>query len=163
MKKLIGLIVVAGLTLALLVSPAASGSPGVEEEVLSLLPIYEQAFETGDAEAMAGLYWHDERLTAFWPDAETAFRIDGWTQMENQLKGITGFISQLPPGALNLEIRQPSITVVGDVAIATAYWLMTMLTPEGSEVIQGRISEVWKKIDGKWVIIHEHLSLFPTP
>jgi len=29
--------------------------------------------------------------------------------------------------------------------------------------MQGRETMVWKKIDGKWVIIHEHTSFFPTP
>ena len=53
------------------------------------------------------------------------------------------------PGALNLEIRQPSINVMGDVAILTAYWLLTMPTPEGgSQVMQGKITDVLKKIEG---------------
>jgi len=109
------------------------------------------------------LFWQDERLTVFWPEPETAFRIDGWTQWQTHLRGFAGFVSQLPPGGLNLEIRQPSIDVMGDVAIVTAYWVGTMLTPEGSQVMQGRVTEVWKKMEGKWVIVREHASFFPTP
>lgn len=83
--------------------------------------------------------------------------------MQDYLKGFTTFISQLPPGTFNMEMRQPSINVMGDVAIVTSYWVGTMFTPGGgSQVMQGRATQVWKKIEGKWVIIHEHDSFFPT-
>lgn len=163
MRKLIGVTIVLGLALALLSSPMASASTEAEEEVLSLLLKYEQGFETGDLETFEQLFWHDEKLTVFWPEPETAFRIDGWTQWQSYLKRFSSFVSQLPPGAFNLEIRQPLITVMGDLAIVTSYWLGTMLTPEGgTQVMQGRVTEVLKKIEGKWVIIHEHASLFPA-
>jgi ketosteroid isomerase-like protein len=135
-----------------------------QEELLPLLAQYEEAFEAGDAKDLGELYWHDERLTVFWPEPETAFRIDGWAQWQRYLAGFTALISQLPPGSMNLQIRQPTITVLGDVAIVTSYWTGTMLMPElGGQVMQGRESQVWKKIDDRWVIIHEHTSLFPTP
>jgi len=161
MRRFIGLGAV-GLALAFLFCPTAVLAG--EEELLPVLAQYEQAFEAGDAEALGDLYWHDERLTVFWPEPETAFRVDGWTQWQSYLKGFAAFISQLPPGGSNLEIRQPTITVIGDVAIVTSYWVGTMLIPQaGSQVMQGRETLVWKKIDGQWVIIHEHASLFPTP
>jgi ketosteroid isomerase-like protein len=163
MRKLIGLAIVLGLALALLSSPMAAVSTEAEEELLPLILKYEQAMETGDLEIFGELFWHDERLTVFWPEPETAFRIDGWSQFQSFLKGFTSFVSQLPPGAFNLEIRQPSINVMEDVAIVTSYWVGTMLTPGGgSQVMQGRATQVWKKIEGKWVIIHEHDSFFPT-
>lgn len=162
MRKLIGLVIVLGLALAFLSSPMAAASTEAEEELMPLILKYEQAMETGDLEIFGELFWHDERLTVFWPEPETAFRIDGWSQFQSFLKGFTTFISQLPPGAFNLEIRQPSINVMGDVAIMTAYWVGTMFTLEGSQVMQGRATQVWKKIEGKWVIIHEHDSFFPA-
>jgi len=164
MRKLIGLVIVLGLALTLVSSPAVTASTEAVEELLPRLAKFEQAMETGDLETFTDLFWHDERLTVFWPEPETAFRIDGWTQMQGYLKGFTTFISQLPPGAFNLESRQPSIVVLEDVAIVTSYWVVTMLTPEGgSQAMQGRCTMVWKKIEGKWVIIHAHESLFPTP
>jgi len=163
MRKLIGLAIVLGLALALLSSPVVTASTEVEE-LLPRLAKFEQAMETGDLEAFTDLFWHDERLTVFWPEAETAFRIDGWSQMQSVLKGFTSFVSKLPPGAFNMEIRQPSINLMEDVAITTGYWVLTMLIPEGgSQIMQGRSTMVWKKIEGKWVIIHCHESFFPTP
>jgi ketosteroid isomerase-like protein len=163
MRKLIGLAIATGLILTLICFSPAAASTEVEE-LLPLITKYGEAFETGDAEALGELYWQDERLTVFWPEPETAFRIDGWSQWQSYLKGFAGFVSKLPPGGLNLEMRQPSMVVMEDVAIVTSYWVGTMLTAEGgSQVMQGRATLIWKKIDGKWVIIHEHDSLFPTP
>jgi len=164
MKKLIGLAMVVGLALALLSSPMVTASTEAVEELMPLLLKYEQAFETGDLETLGELFWHDERLTVFWPCPERAFRIDGWSQWQSSLKGFTSFVSKLPPGAVNMEIRQPSINFMEDVAIVTNYWVLTMLIPEGgSQIMQGRSTMVWKKIEEKWVIVHAHASFFPTP
>jgi ketosteroid isomerase-like protein len=163
-RKLIGLVIVLVLILALFSSPSVSASAEVEEELLAIGTKFEQAFETGDLKIFEELFWHDERLTVFFPDPDTAFRIDGWSQLQGLLEGLTYYISQLPPGAVNMEIRQPSINVMEDVAILTSYWIITMPTPEGGmEVMQGRSTMVCKKIEGKWVIIHAHESIFPTP
>ena len=164
MRKLIGLAMVVGLALALLSSPMVTASTEAVEELMPLLLKYEQAFETGDLETLGELFWHDERLTVFWPCPERAFRIDGWSQWQSSLKGFTSFVSKLPPGAVNMEIRQPSINLMEDVAIVTNYWVLTMLIPEGgSQIMQGRSTMVWKKIEEKWVIVHAHASFFPTP
>jgi len=158
-----GWVIVLVLTLTLFSSLTVTASTE-EEELLAIGTKYEQAFETGDLKTFEELFWHDERLTVFWPDADTAFRIDGWSQLQGCLKGLTYYVSQLPPGTVNLELRQPSINVMEDVAILTCYWIITMPTPEGGmEVMQGRATVVCKKIEGKWVIIHEHNSTFPTP
>ena len=158
-----GLLIVVVLILALFSSLMVTASTE-EEELLALGSKFEQAFETGDLKTFEELFWHDERLTVFWPDADTAFRIDGWSQLQGGLKQLSYYISQLPPGTVNFEIRQPLINVMEDVAIITSYWIITMPTPEGGmEVMQGRSTLVCKKIEGKWVIIHAHASTFPTP
>jgi len=163
-RKLIGLVIVLVLILALFSSLTVTASAEVEEELLAIGTKFEQAFETGDLKIFEELFWHDERLTVFWPDADAAFRIDGWTQLQGNLKELAYYVSLLPPGSVNFEIRQPSINVMEDVAILTSYWIMTMPTPEGGmEVMQGRSTLVCKKIEGKWVIIHVHASIFPTP
>jgi len=163
-RKLIGLLIVLVLILALFSSLTVTASTEVEEELLAIGIKFEQAFETGDLETFEELFWHDERLTVFWPDPDTALRMDGWSQVQGYLKRMFYQVSQIPPGAVNFEIRQPSINVMEDVAIVTSYWILTMPTPEGGMVVsQGRDTLVCKKMDGKWVIIHAHASVFPTP
>ena len=155
----IGLVLIFTLFSSLTVSASTE-----EEELLAIGAKFEQAFETGDLEIFEALYWHDDRLTVFWPDTNAAFRFDGWNQFQNYLKRYAYYLSQLPPGTVDFEIRQPSIIMVGDVALLTSYWIVTMPTPEGGmEVMQGRATLVCKQIEGKWLIIHEHESVLPTP
>jgi ketosteroid isomerase-like protein len=162
-RKLMGLVIVLVFILTLFSSLAVTASTE-EEELFTLGSKFEQAFETGDLETFEELFWHDERLTVFWPDPDTALRMDGWSQVQGYLKRMIYYVSQLPPGMVNFEIRQPSINVMEDVAIVTSYWILTMPTPEGGMVVsQGRDTLVCKKIEGKWVIIHAHASVFPTP
>ena len=45
-----------------------------------------------------------------------------------------------------MELRQPLINVMEDVAIVASYWTLTMPTAEGDgEIMQGRATQVWKK------------------
>lgn len=163
MRKFIGWLIVLVLILTFFSSLAVTASTE-EEELLALGSKFEQAFETGDLETFEELFWHDERLTIFWPDPDTALRMDGWSQFQGYLKRMTYYISQLPPGFVNFEIRQPSIYVMEDVAILTSYWILNMPTPDGGmEISQGRSTLVCKKIEGKWVIIHSHASIFLIP
>ena len=163
MKKLLGLAIVFVLMIALFSSLTVSASGEVDEELLAIGPKFEQAFERGDLEAFEALYWHDEGLTVFWPDADSGFRFDGWKQFQGCLQRFLYYISQFPPGTVNMELRQPSIQMMEDVAILTAYWIITIPMPDGTmEVMQGRTTLVCKKIEGKWLIIHEHESIFPT-
>ena len=163
MRKLIGWVIVLVFILTLFSSLTVTASTE-EEELFAIGIKFEQAFENGDLKTFEELFWHDERLTIFWPDPDTALRMDGWSQFQGYLKGMTYYLSQLPPGTVNFEIRQPSINVMEDVAIVTSYWILTMPTPEGGMAVsQGRSTLVCKKMDGKWVIIHAHASVFPTP
>ena len=163
MRKLIGWVIVLVFILTLFSSLTVTASTE-EEELFAIGIKFEQAFENGDLKTFEELFWHDERLTIFWPDPDTALRMDGWSQFQGYLKGMTYYVSQLPPGTVNFEIRQPSINVMEDVAILTSYWILTMPTPEGGMAVsQGRATFVCKKIEGKWVIIHAHASIFPTP
>jgi len=161
-RKLIGWVIVLVFILTLFSSLTVTASTE-EEELFAIGIKFEQAFENGDLKTFEELFWHDERLTIFWPDPDTALRMDGWSQFQGYLKRMFYQVSQLPPGSINFEIRQPSINVMEDVAIVTSYWILTMPTPEGGIVVsQGRSTIICKKIEGKWIIIHAHASIFPT-
>lgn len=133
-----------------------------EEELLAIGMKFKQAYETGDLEILEELFWHDERLTVYFPDPETALRIDGWSQFQSSLKRMGYYFSQLPPGTVNFELRQPSVNMMENFAILTAYWILSLPTPEGGMMVsQGRSTMVCQKMEEKWVIIHAHVSAFP--
>ncbi len=52
-------------------------------------------------------------------------------------------------------INQPRVQVIGDTAVASFYWTVT-LSPRRK--IEGRGSHVFVKRPGGWKIVHEHFS-----
>ena len=52
-------------------------------------------------------------------------------------------------------INQPRVQVIGDTAVASFYWTVT-LSPRRK--VEGRGSHVFVKRPGGWKIVHEHFS-----
>lgn len=64
------------------------------------------------------------------------------------------------PGPLSLKIADVSITVVGDVAYGHSIQDTHFTAKDGSKVeIVVRVTDVYRKIDGKWLIVQEHVSI----
>ncbi|MFQ5794518.1 MAG: YybH family protein [Candidatus Bipolaricaulia bacterium] len=135
----------------------------VGDEVLAVAQQFIQAFNTGDFELFASLWWQSEEATAF-SDIEP-FRLDGWSQIGEFWKATLGFFAQLPPGSVSLSPRQPQLTLLGDdVVILTGHFVYNLQIPEGpGEGFSGRFTMVLQKIEGKWLIVHDHASVLPEP
>ena len=65
------------------------------------------------------------------------------------------------PGA-TLEYLTKHSDVHGDVVIGSGTWKMTIPTPGGHQVMEGRFSDVKAMRDGKWVFVMDHASV-PLP
>jgi uncharacterized protein (TIGR02246 family) len=114
-----------------------------------------QAFNSGNTDALADLYWKNPSLLVYPSDG---MELRGWDEvrasyarMLSHMKGATATISD------------PHYTVAGDVVVTYGRWTITVPTAEGPIFeIQGRYSDVKANKDGKWVIIMEHGSV-PMP
>jgi sulfatase modifying factor 1 len=51
----------------------------------------------------------------------------------------------------------------GDVAYATFLTKGLWWVPEGSPDVMRRVTQVWVKIDGQWLLVHGHVSLLDAP
>lgn len=56
------------------------------------------------------------------------------------------------------EIMEPSVTEVGETAILSFYWRVTLKTGKRRLEIPGRGTHVYNRQKGKWLIVHEHFS-----
>ena len=56
------------------------------------------------------------------------------------------------------EIMNPVATDLGEIAILSFYWRVTLLRRNKRVEIPGRGTHVFQKKDNKWKIIHEHFS-----
>ena len=112
---------------------------------------------TGDAELFDTLYLQTDKTTTI--NSVQPFRIDGWSDVRADAAGLLS----LPPGFFNSVVRQTRVDLLGDdVAIFTGHFIVNV-GPPGAPVFtqNGRFTTVLQKIDGKWLIVHRHLSALP--
>jgi hypothetical protein len=72
---------------------------------------------------------------------------------------------QSPPGTLAWTLHNPQITILPDnVAILTGYHIVISMDAKtkAQTVDQLRVTRVLQKIDGKWLIVHDHGSALPV-
>ncbi|MGF1676709.1 MAG: YybH family protein [Rivularia sp. (in: cyanobacteria)] len=63
-------------------------------------------------------------------------------------------------GDINYEIRDFNITVSSDIAFSHSLNRMSGTTTNGEEIDNWmRVTVCYQKIDGKWMIVHEHVSV----
>ena len=63
-------------------------------------------------------------------------------------------------GQIGFEIRDLSITVGDDVAFCHSLSRMSGTTTKGEEIDNWmRATVCWRKINGKWMVTHEHVSV----
>lgn len=64
-------------------------------------------------------------------------------------------------GPLTLTIEDPEVSAWADTAIA-CYYINYKYEPPNAAEGQVRITNVFRKIDGKWLIVHHHEGAVPT-
>ena len=100
-----------------------------------------EALNTSDGELFDTLWLQSDKTTYFPPSQP--FRVDGWPEVRQPFAGLLG----LPPGAVNVVVRQERIDLVGDdVAIRTGHFILRIRPPGGTtRTINGRFSRVYRK------------------
>lgn len=64
-------------------------------------------------------------------------------------------------GPLSLTVGDPEVSTWGDTALA-CYYLTYSYEPPNAAEGQVRITDVFRRIDGKWLIVHHHEGTVPT-
>lgn len=64
-------------------------------------------------------------------------------------------------GPLSLKLEEPEVSVWADTALACYYLNYSYESPNAAEG-RVRISDVFRRIDGKWLIVHHHEGTVPT-
>ena len=131
-----------------------------EEEILQLVSDYFKAWNTNDNKIMAAIHWNSPDMTFYGPTVDTAFLTKGWDITAEGLKN--AFDS--PVGTYSLSCHDPKIWLVDkNVAIVTMYviWNITDQNTKEEQLLQVRGTQVVKRINGKWKIVHVHWSALP--
>jgi beta-aspartyl-peptidase (threonine type) len=136
----------------MLMSPALAGcvSPGggsrTHAEIADVLGQQAAAWNAGDIGAFMRPYWHSPDLTFSSGGRVTR----GWEPtLESYRKR---YPTRATMGHLtfsNLEITE----LGGNAALVLGRWRL-----EREEPIGGTFTLVWRRLDGRWVIVHDHTS-----
>ena len=134
-----------------------------EHEVLSTIQAMFEAIDEKDLDKLAEHYAQDGDLTVFLPTIP--FRVDGYQHFWQGMEDYQGKRT-----ASRVEIFQPKVQIYGDVAVSTFYSTTRVQAPEEPtphgespppRTHSARTTQVFHKRDGKWVLVHTHISALP--
>lgn len=130
----------------------------LKAENAALTAEFVKAFNTSDIDLLDTLFLQSDKTT--WISLSQPFRVDGWTDVRSSV--FAGLLS-LPPGAVNLALRQSRIEILGDdAAVANGHFILTLRVPgAATRTINARFMSVREKIDGTWYYVSGHTSLLP--
>jgi ketosteroid isomerase-like protein len=156
---------IAGLTLLVFATactpapatPPAPAGPAPAEMITAANALDQRfldAFNKGDVDALMATYWNSPDLVSFGPDGMGTKGFDAARAEATEMV-------KAMPGA-KLEFLAMHNDVRGEVVLGWGTWKMTMTTPQGPQVLEGRYTDVKALRDGKWVYLMDHASV-PLP
>ena len=143
---------IAGLALSL---PAAAAAPATEEATIRALEAqFAAAFNAKDADAIMKVYVPNESLMVFdvVPPRQyvgaNAYRRD-WQDFFAHVKG-----------PLKFEISDLGVTTDGRLGYSHSIQRVSGTDSKGQPIdLTVRVTDVYRKINGNWLIVHEHVSV----
>jgi ketosteroid isomerase-like protein len=118
----------------------------IRDAIESVLRTQQDAWNRGDIDAFVEHYWNSEDVT-FSSGGKTA---RGWEST------VRSYRERYPTREAmgRLTFNKLEITPLGDAALVLGEWRLE----RESEPLSGNFSLVFRKLDGRWVIVHDHTS-----
>jgi uncharacterized protein (TIGR02246 family) len=125
-----------------------------EKEIRALIQRLVTAAKAKDVSAVMSVYVADESLRVF--DITPPLQYRGAKAYKEAWEA---FFAALP-GPLEIEIREFNVMTDGPLGFSHEIDTWSGTDPEGQEVtFTMRVTYVYRKVNGKWRIIHEHGSV----
>jgi uncharacterized protein (TIGR02246 family) len=125
-----------------------------EQEIRALEDKFAAAFSAKDAEAVMKVYAPGSDLVVF--DVIPPRQYVGWDAYKKDFEStFAGF-----KGPMRFDIHDLSVTAEGKLAYSHSIQHVAWINADGTPVeMTVRVTDVYRKIDGKWLIVHEHVSV----
>ena len=138
-------------------APAATAGPAAGPSDKALIQALERgftaAFNAKDSKKIMS-YYAREGLFVF--DVAPPRQHAGWTDYKKDWDDIFATF----PGPTTFKLSDVSITVAGDVAYGHSIQDANFTTKDGMKTeLVVRVTDVYRKIGGKWFIVQEHVSI----
>ena len=138
------------MALAMLSAGGCAQSPAPEAFPQDVADAWVARYAANDAAGVAALYTEDAQLLP--PDMEI---VSGRAAIQE-------FVAKTnPPGGPEFEIATIETRVFGDYAHRQGSF--TVKGPDGTPIETGKFIELWKKVDGKWLIHRDMWSSNAPP
>jgi uncharacterized protein (TIGR02246 family) len=127
--------------------PSAGEADSIRAAVEAVLRAQEEAWNRGDIDAFVEHYWKSDALT-FSSGGKTT---RGWTDTLNRYR------QRYPTPEKMGQLTMSGLEITplgGGAALVLGQWSLA----RESEPLLGNFSLVLRKIDGRWLIIHDHTS-----
>jgi uncharacterized protein (TIGR02246 family) len=134
------------LLLGLMLAMVTGALAGPDEDANAARANWEQVYNTGDADKFAALYTKDAML------------FGSTAQLFTGNDGVRTYFSKLPAGVKARMGEQHTIAAAPDVLLSSGPVDFTL--PNGT-VLPFRLTLVFVKVDGKWLVAQHHGSLVP--
>jgi uncharacterized protein (TIGR02246 family) len=149
---IIGSVLVTGLYAA---APQTSGGNKDEQEIRALEDRFAAAFRAKDVSAIMKNYAPGSELFVF--DVTPPRQYVGFDAYK---KDFEDFFAAFPGPIDKFEVQDLSIVTGGNVAFSHSIQPVIMTAKDGSKVnLVVRVTDGYRKINGKWLIAHEHVSV----
>ncbi len=145
-------------TLVSCTSSRNDGNAADEQAIRAIYDQYSAAVRSRNVDAIMAIYAPDDGLIAF-----DAFPPRQYVGAASYRKAYEGFFAAYP-GPVTSEISDLKITTDGTLGFASSIdrWVATSSDGKATEIVF-RGTNGLRKINGKWLIVHEHVSVPVDP
>lgn len=151
--------ILTALSVAILASAnaVAADQPAADADkaaIQALEDTYNEGFNSKDVDKVMSVYAPGKQLFVF--DVVPPREYKGWEAYKKDFEGLfSGF-----PGPMKNTISEQTIHVVGSVAYGHNIQTGEFTAKDGKKVkIVARTTDIYRKMNGKWLIVEEHNSV----
>ncbi len=125
-----------------------------EEQIRALERRFADAFKAKDADAIMANYEHSQNLVFF--DVVPRAEHTGWDSYKKDWQGLFASVDTVT----SFDINDLTIQVDGKLAYSSSFQHSIVTTKAGaSRDLTVRVTDVYRKSGGKWLIVQEHVSV----
>lgn len=132
---------------------AAAAAPSDQAQIQRIYQQFTEAVRHRDVNAIMSFYVHDNSLFVY--DVAPPRQYVGWDAYRADWKGILGAMNGPP----QFTVRNLGVTVSGDAAYAHSDQDVRATFGKTPMHLLVRVTDVLRKIDGRWLIVQEHVSV----
>lgn len=127
------------------------------EQVRDCLFRFQEAWKARDMSFIRSFFAHDPDMLLFFERRQ----LRGWDDVETLYENM---FAHALPGSVKSTYSNVDTRAGADLAYANANFHLTVTNPEGEEMTdEGRVTVVFERRDGRWVVIHRHTSFQAPP